>query len=184
LSHDAWRKDREAEEKWLENYGEDEEFLKCKGKMLNRDLLRIAPVYIGGSAKMKSHIKVGDRLLVSMMLFRDEEGGNITSFVPPSSLALTPPKGVLLHGNLCTGKTLVVKALIGACSQVTEGLLFLLKKVLTVGVNMLVTLRDSSDFYFRLLNDVNLISYFLMRCLILLRHLCKHTYRRLHRPPK
>jgi hypothetical protein len=51
LSHDAWRKDREAEEKWLENYGEDEEFLKCKGKMLNRDLLRIAPVYIGGSAK-------------------------------------------------------------------------------------------------------------------------------------
>jgi hypothetical protein len=51
LSHDAWRKDIEAEEKWLENCGEDEEFLKREGKRLNRDLLRIAPVYIGGSSE-------------------------------------------------------------------------------------------------------------------------------------
>mgnify|MGYP003702976193 CR=1 FL=1 len=44
LSNDAWRKDVEVEEKWLENCGEDEEFLKRESKRLHRDLLRIAPV--------------------------------------------------------------------------------------------------------------------------------------------
>ncbi|GMP53014.1 hypothetical protein CsSME_00018617 [Camellia sinensis var. sinensis] len=36
LSNDAWRKDVEAEEKWLENCGEDEEFLKRESKRLHR----------------------------------------------------------------------------------------------------------------------------------------------------
>ncbi|KAL2466510.1 P-loop containing nucleoside triphosphate hydrolase superfamily protein [Abeliophyllum distichum] len=44
---DARHKDIEAEEKWLENCGEDEEFFKRESKRLHRDLLRIAPVYIG-----------------------------------------------------------------------------------------------------------------------------------------
>ncbi|KAI8011129.1 hypothetical protein LOK49_LG06G02222 [Camellia lanceoleosa] len=42
VTNDAWRKDVEAGEKWLENCGEDEEFLKRESKRLHRDLLRIA----------------------------------------------------------------------------------------------------------------------------------------------
>ncbi|KAK6270032.1 hypothetical protein POUND7_007137 [Theobroma cacao] len=59
VSNDAWRKDIEAEEKWLEHCGEDEEFLKREGKRLHRDLLRIAPVYIGGleAAILELHTK-------------------------------------------------------------------------------------------------------------------------------
>ncbi|KAK6946682.1 AAA ATPase, AAA+ lid domain [Dillenia turbinata] len=49
LFNDASRKDIEAEEKWLENCGEDEEFLRRESKRLHRDILRVAPVYIGGS---------------------------------------------------------------------------------------------------------------------------------------
>ncbi|KAL2488819.1 P-loop containing nucleoside triphosphate hydrolase superfamily protein [Forsythia ovata] len=49
MSNDARHKDVKAKGKWLENYGEDEEFLRHESKRLHRDLLRIAPVYIGGT---------------------------------------------------------------------------------------------------------------------------------------
>ncbi|KAK7855934.1 tat-binding like protein 7 [Quercus suber] len=84
LSNDAGRKDIEAEEKWLENCGEDEEFLKRESKRLHRDLLRIAPVYIGGSESES--------------------------------------------GKLFQGKTLVVRALIGACARGDKRIAYFARK--------------------------------------------------------
>ncbi|KAL2466801.1 P-loop containing nucleoside triphosphate hydrolase superfamily protein [Abeliophyllum distichum] len=49
MTKDACHNDIEAEEKWLENCGAGEEFFKRESKRLHRDLLRIAPVYIGGA---------------------------------------------------------------------------------------------------------------------------------------
>lgn len=121
LSIDAWRKDFEAEEKWLENCGEDEEFLRREGKRLHRDITRIAPVHIGGSsvdgeksyqgwesvAGLKDVIQCLKEVVILPLLYPE--------FF--SNLGLTPPRGVLLHGYPGTGKTLVVRALIGACSR-------------------------------------------------------------------
>lgn len=120
LSSDAWRKDIEAEERWLENCGEDEEFLKRENKRLHRDILRIAPVYIGGSessceksfqgwesvAGLKDVIQCMKEVVILPLLYPE--------FF--NNLGLTPPRGVLLHGHPGTGKTLVVRALIGACA--------------------------------------------------------------------
>ena len=120
LSNDAWRKDIEVEERWLENCGEDEEFLKRENKRLHRDLLRIAPVYIGGSdssseksfqgwesvAGLKDVIQCMKEVVILPLLYPE--------FF--DNLGLTPPRGVLLHGYPGTGKTLVVRALIGACA--------------------------------------------------------------------
>ncbi|XP_061361248.1 uncharacterized protein LOC133305130 [Gastrolobium bilobum] len=120
LSNDAWKKDVEAEERWLENCGEDEEFLKRENKRLHRDLLRIAPVYIGGSdssseksfqgwesvAGLKDVIQCMKEVVILPLLYPEFFG----------NLGLTPPRGVLLHGYPGTGKTLVVRALIGACA--------------------------------------------------------------------
>ncbi|XP_057728382.1 uncharacterized protein LOC130944204 isoform X2 [Arachis stenosperma] len=120
-SNDAWRKDIAAEERWLENCGEDEEFLKRENKRLHRDLLRIAPVYIGGSdsacepsfqgwesvAGLKDVIRCMKEVVILPLLYPELF----------DNLGLTPPRGVLLHGYPGTGKTLVVRALIGACAR-------------------------------------------------------------------
>lgn len=120
-SNDASRKDIDAEERWLENCGEDEEFLKRENKRLQRDLLRIAPVYIGGAdsagensfqgwesvAGLKDVIRCMKEVVIIPLLYPD--------FF--DNLGLTPPRGVLLHGYPGTGKTLVVRSLIGACAR-------------------------------------------------------------------
>ncbi|XP_058100609.1 uncharacterized protein LOC131245285 isoform X2 [Magnolia sinica] len=132
LSTDAWRKDVEAEEKWLENCGEDEEFLRREGKRLHRDISRIAPVYIGGSssdseksyqgwesvAGLKDVIQCMKEVVILPLLYPE--------FF--SNLGLTPPRGVLLHGYPGTGKTLVVRALIGACSRGDKRIAYFARK--------------------------------------------------------
>ncbi|XP_078429096.1 P-loop containing nucleoside triphosphate hydrolases superfamily protein [Wolffia australiana] len=120
--HEALRKDLEAEDKWLENCGEDEEFLKREGKRLHRDLMRITPVFIGGHlpgnstssfqgwesvAGLKDVIQCLKEVVILPLLYPEVF----------SSLSLTPPRGVLLHGYPGTGKTHVVRALIGECSR-------------------------------------------------------------------
>lgn len=130
-SNDAWRKDLDAEEKWLEHCGEDEEFLKREGKRLHRDILRIAPTYIGGSSEneilyqgwesvagLQSVIQCMKEVVILPLLYPD--------FF--SNLGLTPPRGVLLHGYPGTGKTLVVRALIGACSRGDKRIAYFARK--------------------------------------------------------
>ncbi|CAM0882027.1 unnamed protein product [Alopecurus aequalis] len=131
LSHDAWRKDIEAEEKWLENCGEDEEFLKREGKRLNRDLLRIAPVYIGGSSENEKSYRGWESVAGLSDVIQSMKEVVILPLLYPeffSSLGLTPPRGVLLHGHPGTGKTLVVRSLIGACSQGNRRIAYFARK--------------------------------------------------------
>ncbi|PIA35097.1 hypothetical protein AQUCO_03600038v1 [Aquilegia coerulea] len=121
LSHDAWRKDCEAEEKWLENCGEDEEFLKREGKRLHRDILRIAPVYIGGTSTENQNLYQGwDSVAGLQDVIQCMKEVVLLPLLYPeffSNIGLAPPRGVLLHGYPGTGKTHVVRALIGSCAR-------------------------------------------------------------------
>lgn len=120
-SNDARKKDVEAEEKWLENCGEDEEFLKRESRRFHRDLLRIAPVYIGGPESEGAGTHQGWESVAGLQdVIRCMKEVVILPLLYPEffdNLGLTPPRGVLLHGHPGTGKTLVVRALIGACAR-------------------------------------------------------------------
>lgn len=132
MSNEALRKDIEAEEKWLENCGEDEEFLKRESKRLHRDLLRIAPIYIGGGncdeemqfqgwesvAGLQDVIQCMKEVVILPLLYPEYF----------SNIGLTPPRGVLLHGHPGTGKTLVVRALIGACARGDKKIAYFARK--------------------------------------------------------
>ncbi|XP_042427691.1 uncharacterized protein LOC122015081 [Zingiber officinale] len=130
-AHDACRKDLEAEEKWLENCGEDEEFLKREGRRLHRDVLRIAPVYIGGSSEDEKLFQGWESVAGLQDVINCMKEVVILPLLYPemfSSLGLTPPRGVLLHGYPGTGKTLVVRALIGACSRGDKRIAYFARK--------------------------------------------------------
>ncbi|XP_074311123.1 uncharacterized protein LOC141646995 [Silene latifolia] len=132
LSNDASRKDLEAEEKWMDKCGEDEEFLRRETKRLQRDLLRIAPVYIGGShsegenpiggwesvAGLQNVVQCMKEVVILPLLYPDFYG----------NMGITPPRGVLLHGYPGTGKTLVVRALIGSCARGDKRIAYFARK--------------------------------------------------------
>ncbi|TYJ48437.1 hypothetical protein E1A91_A01G062000v1 [Gossypium mustelinum] len=132
LSNDAWRKDIEAEEKWLEHCGEDEEFLKREGKRLHRDLLRLAPVYIGGSESENGKSFEGWESVAGLHdVIQCMKEVVILPLLYPEffdNLGLTPPRGVLLHGYPGTGKTLVVRALIGSCARGDKRIAYFARK--------------------------------------------------------
>ncbi|OVA11216.1 AAA+ ATPase domain [Macleaya cordata] len=132
LSHDASRKDFEVEEKWLENCGEDEEFLKREGKRLHRDLLRITPVYIGGPNSENEKLYQGWESVAGLQdVIQCMKEVVILPLLYPeffSTLGLTPPRGVLLHGYPGTGKTLVVRALIGSCARGDKRIAYFARK--------------------------------------------------------
>lgn len=132
LTNDAWKKDLEAEEKWLENCGEDEEFLKRESKRLHRDMLRIAPVYIGGPDSESGNPHPGWESVAGLQdVIRCMKEVVILPLLYPeffTNLGLTPPRGVLLHGYPGTGKTLVVRALIGSCSRGEKKIAYFARK--------------------------------------------------------
>ncbi|XP_024022726.1 uncharacterized protein LOC21395390 [Morus notabilis] len=131
-ANDACRKDIEAEEKWLENCGEDEEFLKRESKRLHRDLARIAPVYIGGGESESGKVFQGWESVAGLQdVIQCMKEVVILPLLYPEffdNLGLTPPRGVLLHGYPGTGKTLVVRALIGACARGDKRIAYFARK--------------------------------------------------------
>ncbi|GAB4846497.1 hypothetical protein Ancab_025502 [Ancistrocladus abbreviatus] len=132
LSNDVWRKDLEAEEKWLEKCGEDEEFLKRETKRLQRDMLRIAPVYIGGSSCEGEKLSEGWESVAGLQdVIQCMKEVVILPLLYPEffkNLGLAPPRGVLLHGYPGTGKTLVVRALIGSCARGDKRIAYFARK--------------------------------------------------------
>ncbi|GKV16478.1 hypothetical protein SLEP1_g27118 [Rubroshorea leprosula] len=132
VSNDAWRRDVEAEEKWLEHCGEDEEFLKRERKRLHRDMLRIAPTYIGGSDTENARLFEGWESVAGLQdVVRCLKEVVILPLLYPeffNNMGLTPPRGVLLHGYPGTGKTLVVRALIGSCARGDKRIAYFARK--------------------------------------------------------
>lgn len=131
-TNEASRKDIEAEEKWFENCGEDEEFLKRESKRLHRDLARIAPVYIGGKDSDDGKLFEGWESVAGLQeVIQCMKEVVLLPLLYPElfdNLSITPPRGVLLHGYPGTGKTLVVRALIGACSRGDKRIAYFARK--------------------------------------------------------
>lgn len=132
LWNDASRKDIEAEERWLENWGEDEEFLKRESKRLQRDLLRISPQYVGGAETEMEKLYPGWESVAGLQdVIRCMKEVVIIPLLYPEffyNMGITPPRGVLLHGYPGTGKTLVVRSLIGSCARGDKRIAYFARK--------------------------------------------------------
>ena len=131
LANEASRKDFEAEEKWLEKCGEDEEFLRRETKRLQRDLLRIAPVYIGGPNSGENPYEGWESVAGLQDVIQCMKEVVIMPLLYPEffeNMGITPPRGVLLHGYPGTGKTLVVRSLIGSCARGEKRIAYFARK--------------------------------------------------------
>lgn len=113
------QQDAEAEDRWQEKAGVDEEFLRRERKRFQRDIVRVAPVMVGGGGEQ--HIPEGwESIAGSDNVVQCMKEMVILPLLYPEAftrLGVSPPRGVLLHGHPGTGKTLAVKALVGACAR-------------------------------------------------------------------
>ncbi|OAE19883.1 hypothetical protein AXG93_1130s1360 [Marchantia polymorpha subsp. ruderalis] len=127
-------KDLEEEEKCMEKSGEDEEFVRRERKRLQRDLARIVPTKLGGQKTdgEKNTIPEGWNSVAGLQdVVECLKEMVILPLTYPGAfdrLGVVPPRGVLLHGHSGTGKTLVVRALAGACARGTQKISYFARK--------------------------------------------------------
>nr|XP_024382462.1 uncharacterized protein LOC112285693 isoform X2 [Physcomitrium patens] len=149
-------KDIEAEEKYLDKAEEDEEFVRRERKRLQRDLAQIAPLKLGGGSH-GSNQGVAPEGWDSVAGLQDvvqclKEMVTLPLLYPETftRLGISAPRGVLLHGHPGTGKTLVVRALAGACSRGGQQVAYFARK----GADILGKYVGDSERQLRLLFQV------------------------------
>eukprot|EP00850_Spirogloea_muscicola_P003937 SM000016S01925 [mRNA] locus=s16:616230:629684:+ [translate_table: standard] len=120
----ALAKDVEEEEEGEK--GDEDDFLRRERRRLLRDLARLTPIRLGDLGKTPSIVGQDVQLehwksvaglqhviqcMKEMVILPLRYPGVF------EKLGILPPRGVLLHGHPGTGKTLVARALAGACAQ-------------------------------------------------------------------
>eukprot|EP00850_Spirogloea_muscicola_P015718 SM000123S25830 [mRNA] locus=s123:93745:101705:+ [translate_table: standard] len=120
----ALAKDVEEEEEGEK--GDEDDFLRRERRRLLRDLARLTPIRLGGLGKTPSIVGQDVHLehwksvaglqhviqcMKEMVILPLQYSGVF------EKLGILSPRGVLLHGHPGTGKTLVARALAGACAQ-------------------------------------------------------------------
>ncbi|KAL2653127.1 hypothetical protein R1flu_021255 [Riccia fluitans] len=127
-------KDLEEEEKFMERSGEDEEFARRERKRLQRDLAKLIPTKLGGRQSDSEEVTIFDgwnSVAGLQDVIRCLKEMVILPLLYPGAfdrLGIVPPRGVLLHGHSGTGKTLVVRALAGACARGSEKISYFARK--------------------------------------------------------
>ncbi|KAL3684933.1 hypothetical protein R1sor_002955 [Riccia sorocarpa] len=127
-------KDLEEEEKFMERSGEDEEFARRERKRLQRDLAKIVPTKLGARKSENEEVNIfeGWNSVAGLQdVIKCLKEMVILPLLYPGAfdrLGIVPPRGVLLHGHSGTGKTLVVRALAGACAKGSEKISYFARK--------------------------------------------------------